>query len=89
MAGIDRDAWLSAIRAVQNAPLQDENADALTVVELGKLLGLSRAQAAKRANDLVDAGKAIRVTRAIRRSNGGGVVTVPAYRLTHGEDPRA
>lgn len=75
---VDRDAWLTAIRDAQAADLP--SSDALTVAELGALLGFKKEAAARRAQMLVAAGKAEKTTKRVMITDGQ-VRTVTAYRL--------
>lgn len=80
---ISRDEWMRALTEANEESERErsaENQDALTVVEFGQMIGIQRCQAARRMNQLVAAGKAVRVFKRMRRSIGGSI-TVPAYRL--------
>ena len=76
---ITRDDWLQALKDA-TAPPPPEDLDTLTINEFAKIIGVQRAQASKRMQILVDAGKATVTRKAIRRVDGG-VVYIPAYRL--------
>ena len=78
---IDRDDWLAAVHAAQNAPLPES--DAITVSEFSKLIGLERCQSAVRLKRMLEAGMVEATTKLVRRINGQ-VVSVPAYRLLKG-----
>jgi hypothetical protein len=77
-SGITRDEWMAAMSDVENAPLPAD--DALSTLDFAKMMGLSRSQAHRRLMLLLEAGKAERCTKLMRR-NGVGVVQIPAFRL--------
>jgi hypothetical protein len=84
-SGISRDEWLSAVAELERAPLPET--DAITTQEFAKMIGVSRSVAHRRLGLLVDAGKAVRATKQMRRTNGG-VVSVPAYQLVKNTTPK-
>jgi predicted transcriptional regulator len=80
---ITRDDWLKALTEAQAAPLPDDPT-VLTLRELGELLKLSREQASRKVQFLVEAGKAERTTKLIRRAGDMYPRKVNAYRLLVG-----
>jgi DNA-binding Lrp family transcriptional regulator len=77
-SGISREEWLAAFNEVEAAPLPED--DAVSTLEFAKMMGISRAQAHRRLSMMLDAGKAERCTKTIRRVNMG-IVQIPAFRL--------
>lgn len=76
---ITRDDWLKALADVEIRPVAvDEGV--LSQVEFQQLLGMGRSAAKRRIDALVRDGKAERVKKLIKRTDGA-VVTVTAYRL--------
>lgn len=75
---INRDDWLTAVRAANEVPLPET--DALTMRELTDLFGVGRPAAQRRVDQLVKIGAAEPTTKLMRMNNGG-LRTVPAYRL--------
>jgi len=75
---INRDQWLEAVREATERPLPPS--DALTIKELGELLGVDRFGATRRINAVIALKRAEKTTKSIRRSDGV-VVRVTAYRL--------
>lgn len=84
MTGINKDEWLSAVKAANEAPLPAS--DAITLTEFGQLMGVERSQAGKRMRGLVQAGKATPTKKQTRRADGG-IIWVPAYRLVKTPPP--
>jgi len=78
--GIDRDAWVSALRDVATQPLPDDHPDAVTVAQFAEMIGISRVQAYRKLLDLEKAGRAERVKKR-QRASDGGIRPVDAYRL--------
>ena len=73
------DEWMAAMKAAIEAPIPES--DALTVLEFGALVGIERSHASKRLKAMVAQGTAEYVKKQIRRADGG-VIWVPAYRLS-------
>lgn len=76
---ITRDAWLNAVQAIENERLTDDP-NAVTMMEFCAKVGKHRATAMRLMKQLISSGKAERVRKAYRRSDGM-VITVQAYRL--------
>lgn len=76
---INRDEWLTALHEA-GIGIPDEDAAAITVGEFAALIGSGVTVARVRMRALVAAGKARRVEKRIRDSQGR-TQTVPAYRL--------
>lgn len=76
--GINRDDWLSALREADHADCPES--DALTIAELGEILGAQRLATTNRVKRMIAAGTAVKTTKRIRRGDGA-VITVTAYRL--------
>lgn len=74
---INRDEWLNAVKAAEHVVPES---DALTLLEFGALIGKARSGAKRRMDNLLASGKAIRVTKLVRRADGA-VVTACAYQL--------
>lgn len=79
MTQINRDEWLAAVKAANEAPLPET--DTVTIVEFADLIGMERAQASKRMRGLVTTGLAQRAPKKLVRRADGGIIAVPAYRL--------
>lgn len=74
---INRDTWLAALDevcAIDNDPA------VVSMREFADLIGLKRSAAQMRMELLLQAGKATKTVKRVRRSNGQ-VVTLPGYRL--------
>lgn len=80
MSGITRDDWLKAVADIDLRPIPPQDVDALTMLEVQALLGIGRLAAKRRVEALLRDGKAERVKKLIKRTDGA-VVTVTAYRL--------
>lgn len=82
MAVINRDEWLAAVKAANEAPIPES--DAISVNEFAEIVGIERSFASKRLKRMVDAGLAERTKKAARRADGG-LIWIPAYRLVKQE----
>ncbi len=80
---ITRDDWLRAVGEAAIEPDMDDPA-VLTLQEFGNLIGMARSAALPRMNRLLEAGKATRTRKRIRRSDGA-IMSVPAFRLVQPE----
>ena len=81
--GINREAWLAAIRDAQAAPVVDEDPNVITATEFSALIGKCRWSARNILEALVLADRASRALTKRRRVDGV-VVSYPAYRLKEG-----
>lgn len=80
---VSREAWQRALDEVRTAEVRDDYPDAVTANEFATMVGLGRLQAYRRLLQLIEAGKAERVMKR-RRMSDGGVRPVAAYRLLAG-----
>lgn len=80
MTDINRDEWLAAVKVAETDGSVLPPSDALTLIEFAALIGMKRYGAKVRMDTLLRLGKAVRVTKLFRRSDGA-VVTTCAYRL--------
>jgi hypothetical protein len=77
MSGINREAWVKALAAVE----QPDNPDAITVSEFAAMLGLTRDAAHTRMRKLLAAGKAKQVATKRIIDASGRPQRAPAYEL--------
>lgn len=82
---LSRETWMAALHEIASAPIPDEHPDAVTTVEFAAMLGVGREMAYRKLHALVAAGKAERV-RKKQRASDGGVRPVDAYRLLRASD---
>ena len=78
MSGINRDDWL---RAVEEAEAVTVDPSAVTIAELGDVLGLRKDATIRRVSKLIALGKATAVQKWIK-DRSGRPQRVNAYRLT-------
>ena len=74
---ITRDAWLTALNEVSGV---DADPSSLTMREFAELLGITHGPAKRQMALLVQAGRATKTLKRIRRGDGQ-VVAVTSYRL--------
>ncbi len=73
---INREAWLTALRAVE----PDTNEDASTLAEIAVMFGCQKTAARSRLRKMIAAGMATATNKRIQ-DTGGRTQMVPAYRL--------
>lgn len=76
---ITRDDWLAALEETR-ANEVDRDPSLLSYDEFASLMGIARATAVKRLNELVEAGRAVRSVKRILAPDGR-IRAVVAYRL--------